>query len=170
MVVSSRQVVSAAPPVVVRVVIPRTGDTVPAVLSRGVTPPRTSRSMSLSVYAVPRPPSPRISAPLSGTPGSRPEAMTPARAAAANTPGSVFPPLSRASGPTSTIRSLFSAAAWVTSSAADSPSPPTTAIRSIRAAEASSTAVRSACCTVSSALSHTRIRASSPPRAAKASW
>ena len=33
--------------------------------------PRTSRSMSLSVYAVPRPPSPLISAPLSGTPGSR---------------------------------------------------------------------------------------------------
>ena len=35
---------------------------------------------------------------------------------------------------------------------------------------ASRLAIRSACCTVSSALSHTRIRASSPPRAAKASW
>ena len=96
--------------------------------------------------------------------------MTPASAAAANTPGSVFPLLSRASGPTSTIRSLFRAAAWVTSSAAVSSSPPTTAIRSIRAEEASSTAVRNACCTVSSALSHTRTWASRWPRAAKASW
>ncbi|MEI3362503.1 MAG: hypothetical protein V8R75_07995 [Oscillospiraceae bacterium] len=49
MVVSSRQVLSAAPPVVVRVVIPRTGETTPPTLSRGVTPPRTRRSMSLSV-------------------------------------------------------------------------------------------------------------------------
>ena len=49
MVVSSRQVVSAAPPVVVRVVMPRTGEITPAWLSRGVTPPRTSRSMSLSL-------------------------------------------------------------------------------------------------------------------------
>ena len=96
--------------------------------------------------------------------------MTPASAAAANTPGSVFPLLSRASGPTSTIRSLFRAAAWVTSSAAVSPSPPTTAMRSIRAEEASSTAERRACCTVSSALSHTRIWAACCPRAAKASW
>ena len=36
MVVSSRQVVSAAPPVVVRVVMPLTGDTTPATLSSGV--------------------------------------------------------------------------------------------------------------------------------------
>ena len=49
MVLSSRQVVSAAPPVVVRVVMPRTGEITPAWLSRGVTPPRTSRSMSLSL-------------------------------------------------------------------------------------------------------------------------
>ena len=49
MVVSSRQVASAAPPVVVLVVIPRTGVTVPARLSRGSTPPRTSRSISLSL-------------------------------------------------------------------------------------------------------------------------
>ena len=49
MVVSSRHVASAAPPVFVRVVMPRTGDTTPATHSRGVTPPRTSRSMSLSV-------------------------------------------------------------------------------------------------------------------------
>ena len=49
MVVSSRQVLSAAPPVVVRVVIPRTGEITPPTLSRGVTPPRTRRSMSLSV-------------------------------------------------------------------------------------------------------------------------
>ena len=43
-------------------------------------------------------------------------------------------------------------------------------MRSIRAEEASSTAERRACCTVSSALSHTRIWAACCPRAAKASW
>ncbi len=99
MVVSSRQVVSAAPPVVVRVVMPRTGEITPAVLSRGVTPPRTSRSMSLSVYAVLRPPSPRISAPLSGTAGSRPEAIDPCQGRCGEHAGQRLPAAVQGIGP-----------------------------------------------------------------------
>ena len=48
MVDSSLQVVSAVPSVVVRVVTPRTTEVTPPVRSAGVTPPRMSRSRSLS--------------------------------------------------------------------------------------------------------------------------
>ena len=63
------------------------------------------------------------------------------RAAALNSERMV---LLRASGPTSTMRSELMASAWLTSSAADSSLPPTTAMRSFRQAESCSTAVRSA--------------------------
>ena len=48
-VLSSRQVLSAASAVVVRLVMPRTTLTIPALLSSGVTPPRTSRSICVSL-------------------------------------------------------------------------------------------------------------------------
>ena len=94
--------------------------------------------------------------------------MTPATAAAANTPGSVPPSLSSASGPTSTTRSLFSSAAWLTSSAAVSPLPPTTAIRSRRTVESLSTAARRAWCTRTSPLSQTTTCTSWLPSTANA--
>ena len=59
------------------------------------------------------------------------------------------------SGPTSTMRSLLMAAALVTSSAAVSPLPPMTPMRSFRAPDAASTAVFSAFCTAGSLLSQT---------------
>ena len=65
-------------------------------------------------------------------------------ALAAGTPGRLPPPLSRTSGPTKTMRSLFRAAACSTRADASSPLPPTTPIRSLRLAEAVSTAVRRA--------------------------
>ena len=72
------------------------------------------------------------------------------------------------SGPTSTIRSLLMAAARVTRSAAVSPLPPMTPMRSPLAADAVSTAVFRAFCTVSSLLSHTTTCTSQPASAANA--
>ena len=59
------------------------------------------------------------------------------------------------------MRSLLSWEAWVVSSVTSSSSPPTTAMRSRRAPLADSMLVRSACCTVASALSQTTIWISS---------
>ena len=156
MVVSSRQVVSGDSPVVVRVVMPRTTETTPATLSRGVTPPRTSRSMSLSLYCWERPCRPVSSAPLKGRAGSLWAAMAPATAAAAVRPDSAVPSSSVPPGATKTTRSLFRAAALemrlVTVSLA---APPTTAIRSRRAADAAATLSRRSCWSVWVVLSHT---------------
>ena len=89
--------------------------------------------------------------------GSLVTAMALATAAAANMPGRTAPPLSRASGPTRTMRSLLSSLARLVSSSGVAPLMPTTAIRSLREAEAASRLVRRACCTVSSPLSQTMI-------------
>ena len=168
-VVSSRQVASWTPPVVVRVVMPRMGETAPATASRGVTPPWTSRSTSLSPYCSATPDRPGRAVPLRGTAGSLTAAIAAATAAAANIPGSFFPEASATSGPTSTIRSLLSSLARAFSSAAEALLMPTTASRSRRAEEAASTLSRSACCTVRSPLSQTTTCTSSTPcRAAKA--
>ena len=77
----SLQAGSGAPPEVVRVVTPRTTLTTPPRLSTGVTPPKISRSMSLSSSRADSPLSPDSSAPPRGTAGSFSPAMAPARMA-----------------------------------------------------------------------------------------
>ena len=148
MVVSSRQVASAAWPVLVRVVTPLTTEMTPPTSSTGVTPPRMSTSISLSPYRAVRPLSPRSSAPPRGTAGSVSPAMAPATAAAR------VPAPSEAAGPTSTMRSALRtparAASWV---AFSEEGPSTTAMRSRRSWEAVSTLCRRAWCTVASVLS-----------------
>ena len=154
-VVSSRHVVSAAPPLEVFVVIPRTGEETPPTVSIGVTPPRTSWSISLSLSLLSAAPKSVSSAPLIGTDGSVFPAITAATAAAANT-ALIVPPSSDAiSGPTSTTRSLLTAFARFTICATVSSEPPMTAMRSRLAAEASSAAVLRSRCTLCAALSHT---------------
>ena len=91
MVVRSRQVASAASPVVVRVVTPRTTPMVPAKLSTGVTPPKISRSISPSLYRPLSPYSPVSTAPPRGTAGSLSPAMAPATAAATPRPSAASP-------------------------------------------------------------------------------
>ena len=82
--------------------------------------------------------------------------MAPATAAAARAPVRGVPSWSTAAGATSTTRSELSCPARAVSSSTLSPAPPaTTAMRSIRAAEAASTLSRRACCTEASVLSHT---------------
>ena len=156
MVDSSRQVLSAASPFLVLVVTPRTTEISPAALSRGVTPPRTSRSISLSLYWTFSPLRPRSTAPPRGTAGSFSPAMAPATAAAAR-------PLPLGSaGATSTIRSALSPSARVTSWLTVSVSPPAaTPMRSRRAAEAAFTLSRRACCTARVVESHTTTATSS---------
>ena len=156
MVVSSRQVASAASPVLVRVVTPRTTLTTPATLSTGVTPPRTRVSISVSLYWAWRAPTPLSSAPPRGTAGSLSAAMAPATAAATAAPAS--PPR----GATSTIRSLLRLCAWVTRLLTVSAVlPRTTAMRSRRLAEAVLTLSRRACWTVRVSLSQTTTAMSS---------
>ena len=105
MVVSSRQVASAASPVLVRVVTPRTTLTTPAACSTGVTPPRTRVSISVSPYRASSPSTPFSSAPPRGMAGSLSPAMAPATAAATAAP----PP--SPTGAVSTTRSLLSPSA-----------------------------------------------------------
>ena len=157
MVVSSRQVASAAPPVVVRVVTPRITEHRPPTSSTGVTPPRMRVSMSFSPKEELRAPTPRSTAPPRGTAGSLSAQMAPATAAATWPPGP-----SAGAGAASTTRSLLRPAARVTSWAAVSPEAlPTTAMRSRRIWEASSTLARRACWTARSVLSHTTTSTSS---------
>ena len=144
MVLSSRHVASLTSPVFVRVVMPRMGERTPPRLSRGVTPPRTRLSISLSVRLTAAPPRPRRLTPFTGRAGSRSAASRPARAAAPSTAAWRLPPSSSASGPTSTMRSLFRAAAWVSRALTVSPLPPTMAIRSLRFSDAVSTWLRRA--------------------------
>ena len=82
MVVSSRQVGSVTPSVLVRVVTPRMTEHLPPTSSTGVTPPRTMVSMSLSPRVMARLPMPRSTAPPRGTAGSLSPQMAPATAAA----------------------------------------------------------------------------------------
>ena len=170
MVLSSRQVASETSPVFVRVVMPRTGERMPPRLSSGVTPPRTRLSIFPSVKLAAVPPRPRSAAPFTGRAGSRSAASIPASAAAPRTAACRVPPPSNTSGPTSTMRSWFSAAACASMSLTVSPLPPTTAMRSLRFSEAVSTWVRSAWWTSAAALSVTTMRTlSQSARAWKAS-
>ena len=171
MVVKSRQVASAASPVVVRVVTPRTTTMVPARLSTGVTPPKISRSISPSLYRPLRPYRPVSTAPPRGTAGSLSPAMAPATAAATPKPSVFSPLLSTPPGATSTTRSWFRALARAISSSTVSSAPPAaTAMRSRRLAEAVSTLSFMAFCTSPSVLSQiTAVTSSSPSRAAKPS-
>ena len=167
MVESSRHVPSAAPPEVVRVVTPRTTLITPPLSSTAVTPPRISRSRSLSLYRLASPASPASSAPPRGTAGSLSPAMAPATAAATASPSAAPPDWSTPPGATSTTRSQFSPAArWISSSTLSSAPPASTASRSRRASEACTTLSRSFFCTSASVLSHsTAVMFSSASRA-----
>ena len=171
MVDRSRQVASAVPPVVVRVVTPRTTLTCPPTLSTGVTPPRISRSRSPSPSRADTPFSPVSTAPPRGTAGSLSPAMAPATAAARVSPDRAVPKLSTPPGATSTTRSLFRPLARSTRLATlSSLAPATTASRSRRASEAAATLSRRSACTSSSVLSQiTRAMSSVSASRSKAS-
>ena len=152
MVVRSRQVWSLACPVFVRVVTPRITQQLPPTRSTGVTPPRISASTSLSSNRFSKAEMPCNSAPPKGSAGSLPPQMAPATAAATHAP----PASCETAGATKTTRSLFSSPARLTSASAVSPAAPaTTAMRSLRSAEALITLSRSFCCTASFSLSQT---------------
>lgn len=152
MVVSSRQVASAASPVLVRVVTPRITEHTPPTSSTGVTPPWRRVSTSLSLYRVAKLPIPWRAAPPKGRAGSASPQMAPARAAATRAP----PSWAVSPGATSTTRSLLRLAARVVSWVTVSPAPPgTTAMRSFRSWAADAAWSRRACCTVRVSLSQT---------------
>ena len=152
-------------------VTPRITLTTPPRLSRGVTPPNTSRSTSLSSSRVDSPLSPDSSAPPRGTAGSLSPAMAPATAAASVSPEADFPSPSTAPGATNTTRSWFSSLALAISSVTLSPAAPAaTHSRSRRRSEASITLERISFCTARSALPQmTAATFSTPASRAKAS-
>ena len=88
--------------------------------------------------------------------------MAPARAAAHSAPPWPAPAAFTLPGATSTTRSWFKSSARSTRLVTLSPAAPaTTAMRSFRAAEQSSTMARKACCTVRVVESHTTTATSS---------